>query len=254
MTIPDPSTLGCGSGTPGRWMYPDEGCDLAARSPPPRVGRICVRYISAPSRARFTAVQDDADLRAGVLDAEDLEGARRAREEEGRRVRRASAPQTTSVTPPVQVGWGYKQGGEAARTRLGWARHGRAKEEGAAQESDIPTCQPHGMAGTTRRFSSWEKRTDACAPFARLLPPVRLSGSGRLSVASTAPTQRPHALPSLYLLLVWTPRHPVVFTDTHAGRPLPSLRHLVRVCAGAFGSSSSPARARVTARATASAG
>ncbi|KAJ7926451.1 hypothetical protein B0H13DRAFT_1083927 [Mycena leptocephala] len=36
------------------------------------------------------------------------------------------------------------------------------------------------------------RRTDTCAPFARLLSPVRLSG--RLPVASTAPTQRPHFL------------------------------------------------------------
>ncbi|KAJ7301014.1 hypothetical protein DFH08DRAFT_907501 [Mycena albidolilacea] len=33
------NTLGCGSGTPHRWIYRDEGCDLAACSPPPRVGR-----------------------------------------------------------------------------------------------------------------------------------------------------------------------------------------------------------------------
>ncbi|KAJ6565502.1 hypothetical protein DFH09DRAFT_466914 [Mycena vulgaris] len=51
-----PSKLGCGSGTPRRWMYRDEGCDFAARSPPPCAGRtsgFCARYISVLSRASF---------------------------------------------------------------------------------------------------------------------------------------------------------------------------------------------------------
>jgi hypothetical protein len=138
------------------------------------------------------------------------------------------------------------------------------------------------MAGTTRRFSSWFRyahphapdadadvvrlllrRIDTCAPFAR--PPlVCLSGSGRLPVASTAPTQRPRFL--LFTSSSPGPRLAQSRSPTHAGRPLPSFRHPVQgmcvhvfirrriilmrlsvelICAGASGSFGSRARVRV---------
>ncbi|KAJ7858014.1 hypothetical protein B0H14DRAFT_3636751 [Mycena olivaceomarginata] len=77
----------------------------------------------------------------------------------------------------------------------------------------------------------------ACSPLPRWPPP------GRLYRANATP-----ALPPLYLLF-WTPWRLVVFTDTHAGRPLPSLRHSVRdlVCAEAVGSSSYRAGGRIPA-------
>ncbi|KAJ7918850.1 hypothetical protein B0H13DRAFT_2268863 [Mycena leptocephala] len=69
---------------------------------------------------------------------------------------------------------------------------------------------------------------------------VKWPPPGRLHRANAAP-----ALPSLYLLLVWTSCRPIAFTDTQTSRPLPSLHEVCLICAGAFGSSNSLARALV---------
>ncbi|KAJ7318527.1 hypothetical protein DFH08DRAFT_892190 [Mycena albidolilacea] len=57
-----PSTLGCGSGTPRRWMYRDEGCDIAARSPPPHEG---TTGVCAADNERYAAGASREEVKAG---------------------------------------------------------------------------------------------------------------------------------------------------------------------------------------------
>ncbi|KAJ7872510.1 hypothetical protein B0H14DRAFT_177094 [Mycena olivaceomarginata] len=96
--------------------------------------------------------------------------------------------------------------------------------------------------GARHRQAVWRGRQDAPTP----APPTLVFFSGRFPVASIAPTQRLHFL--LFTSSSPGPRsRPIAFTDTHTGRPLPSLRHPVRdlICGRVFGSSGSQAGARV---------
>jgi hypothetical protein len=167
-----PSTLGGGLGTPRRWMYRDKGCDLAARSPPPRVGRTsCFEEGGRTEGTTGVCAADDERYAAGAS-------------REGVQVGRGGSANAT--------GMGARHGRAVWRGRQGDSRHGKSMYTLTHPDVDADVvCLPL-------------RRTDACAPFSCLLPPVRLSGSGCLPVASTAPTQRPHTLPPLYPLLAWT--------------------------------------------------
>ncbi|KAJ7677405.1 hypothetical protein B0H14DRAFT_2656076 [Mycena olivaceomarginata] len=58
-----PSTLGCGSEMPHRWMYRDEGCDLAARLPLLRVDE---RYAAGASREEVKAGRGGSTNATGI--------------------------------------------------------------------------------------------------------------------------------------------------------------------------------------------
>jgi hypothetical protein len=224
-----PSTLGCGSGTPGRWMHPDEGCDLAARSPPPRVGGTSGFCVSQCSVSR--SLHGGAGRRGLACAGAERGGFRRGSKSEGGKEEGRSTPGICATDDKCyaagasRVGLQAGRGGSANATGMG-ARHGRAVWRGGQGDSR------HGksMHTLTHRDADADvvclllRRTDACAPFSCLLPPVRLSGSGRLHRANAAPAPTSSFLPPPRLY----PRRPVAFTDTHAGRPLPSLCHPVR--------------------------